>query len=195
MNQKANSIADMAASLLRFDHRWRREDRKVKRLQVIEEREEDRRHRMIKLQAEVDVLKEQTSRPTLPPADTDALRTTMEELADDLQALQDEAAAEKVGTPPMTTYDEKAPRIPKFARNLNGTMIRWANVLDAEYAETWPKEVVHATLLKSRYTAAFPAMDLSEPDLVDDASFEEIDASVADESTGGAASTSKMEQQ
>ena len=44
--------------------------------------------------------------------------------------------------------------------DLNGTKIRWINILDAEYAETWPKAVVHVGLGKSRYTAAWPAPEL-----------------------------------
>lgn len=39
---------------------------------------------------------------------------------------------------------------------VEGVRIRWTNILDAEYAETWPTAVVHDVLQKSRYTAAFP---------------------------------------
>lgn len=39
---------------------------------------------------------------------------------------------------------------------VEGVRVRWANVLDAEFAETWPAAVVHDALGKSRYTAAFP---------------------------------------
>ena len=39
---------------------------------------------------------------------------------------------------------------------VQGVMVRWANPLDAEYAETWPEAVTHDGLKKSRYTAAFP---------------------------------------
>ncbi|MCJ1358401.1 MAG: hypothetical protein MMC33_008401 [Icmadophila ericetorum] len=41
-------------------------------------------------------------------------------------------------------------------KGVEGVRIRWANILDAEYAETWPAAVVHDTLAQSRYTAAFP---------------------------------------
>ena len=37
-----------------------------------------------------------------------------------------------------------------------GVMVRWADLRDAEFAEKWPKAVVHDGLEKSRYTAAFP---------------------------------------
>ena len=48
---------------------------------------------------------------------------------------------------------------PVPAEELGGTegvIVRWANILDAEYAETWPVDVMHHTLGQSRYTAAFP---------------------------------------
>ena len=40
--------------------------------------------------------------------------------------------------------------------SVEGVKIRWANVLDAEFAETWPEDVVHDGLEKHRYTAAWP---------------------------------------
>ena len=43
---------------------------------------------------------------------------------------------------------------------VEGVSVRWADVMDAEYAETWPEEVVHDVLLKSRHTAAWPALDV-----------------------------------
>lgn len=54
-------------------------------------------------------------------------------------------------------------------RNLNllgtveGVRIRWADVLDAEFAATWPEAVVHDVLARSRYTAAFPAVEEVSP--------------------------------
>lgn len=42
---------------------------------------------------------------------------------------------------------------------VEGVMVRWANLLDAEYAEYWPEAVVHDDLRKNRYTAAFPMME------------------------------------
>lgn len=45
---------------------------------------------------------------------------------------------------------------------VEGVKIRWANLLDAEYAETWPPAVVHGILEKQRYTAAFPVLKEEE---------------------------------
>lgn len=39
---------------------------------------------------------------------------------------------------------------------VDGVTVRWANLADAEFAETWPEGVVHQNLERSRYTAAFP---------------------------------------
>jgi hypothetical protein len=44
--------------------------------------------------------------------------------------------------------------------NVEGVRISWQNLLDAEFAANWPKEVVHdGELAKSRYTAAWPPID------------------------------------
>ena len=43
---------------------------------------------------------------------------------------------------------------------VNQVRIRWADLMDAEYAEAWPQSVVHHSLERSRYTAAFPAYEM-----------------------------------
>lgn len=45
---------------------------------------------------------------------------------------------------------------------VDGVRVRWANELDAEFAERWPDGVDHGCLEKSRYTAAFPAIEVVE---------------------------------
>ena len=50
-----------------------------------------------------------------------------------------------------------------FQGSVEGVRIRWANILDAEYAQTWPKDVVHDGLAKSRYTAAWPPAPPTSP--------------------------------
>jgi hypothetical protein len=44
----------------------------------------------------------------------------------------------------------------EFQGRIQGTTVWWANVLDAEFAETWPAEVVHGKLAVSRNTAVWP---------------------------------------
>ena len=44
----------------------------------------------------------------------------------------------------------------EFGMGVEGVRVFWANLLDAEFAETWPKGVEHGDLRVSRYTAAFP---------------------------------------
>ena len=44
--------------------------------------------------------------------------------------------------------------------SIEGVKVRWADILDAEYAETWPEAVIHGGLERSRYTAAFPAVEI-----------------------------------
>lgn len=42
--------------------------------------------------------------------------------------------------------------------SVEGVRIRWANLLDAEFAATWPAEVVHDSLETARYAAAWPPL-------------------------------------
>ncbi len=62
--------------------------------------------------------------------------------------LREQKGAERVGKAPLD--------VGRVLQGVKGVRVMWANVLDAEFAETWPEEVVHARLEKSRYTAAFP---------------------------------------
>ena len=42
---------------------------------------------------------------------------------------------------------------------VEGVRVYWANLLDAEFAATWPAQVVHDGLGVSRYTAAWPKVE------------------------------------
>ena len=96
-----------------------------------------------------------------------------------------ERRVRKDGRPPakrgLGRQKESAVLEEGMGKGVEGVMIRWANVLDAEYAETWPQAVVHDWLEKSRYTAAFPAMELEAED-IEDPVFEEN--TVGDEGAG-----------
>ena len=48
---------------------------------------------------------------------------------------------------------------------VDGVKVRWANLLDAEFAEKWPSQIVHNGLERQRYTAAFPQMDEKDGDV------------------------------
>ena len=59
---------------------------------------------------------------------------------------------------------KRDPHLATETSGVEGVMIRWADILDAEYAKQWPKEVVHHTLERHRYTAAFPAYEIKDQD-------------------------------
>ena len=63
-------------------------------------------------------------------------------------------------------------------KGVEGVKVRWANMLDQEFAEAWPEGVVHGWLEKSRYTAAFPAVEVVEDE-------EGVRQSVVDGGDGG----------
>lgn len=45
-------------------------------------------------------------------------------------------------------------------RGVQGVRIAWSNVLDAQFAQTWPASVVHGDLRTERYTAADPGKEV-----------------------------------
>ena len=67
----------------------------------------------------------------------------------------------------------KAPvDVVKEMGGVDGVKVRWANLLDAEFAETWPEAVVHDGLEKSRHTAAFPLAEFESDEELEEAEHE-----------------------
>ena len=50
----------------------------------------------------------------------------------------------------------KSHNIFEFQGRVDGTSVWWADILDAEYAETWPEKVVHGRLAVNRGKAVWP---------------------------------------
>ena len=105
MNQKANSIADMAAVLLLQSKPLTKE-------------EVERKRRMMRMDGRPLAKRGRGSKPR----------------------VADEASIEVDGR----------------TGSVQGVRIKWADILDAEFAETWPEEVLHEGLERHRYTAAWP---------------------------------------
>lgn len=103
MNQKANSIADLAAVLLQLE-----EGVEVEKI----ERQERRIQRV--------------------------------------ERLKMQKGAHRVKKDPV--------RLGRETGGVKGVRVRWANMLDMEFAETWPEAVEHEWLKKRRYDIAWPVM-------------------------------------
>ncbi|KAL8958215.1 MAG: hypothetical protein Q9193_004685 [Seirophora villosa] len=58
-------------------------------------------------------------------------------------------------------YQRRDPQGPPET-GVEGVRVRWINLLDAEFAEEWPEEVVHDGLTRQRYTAALPLVEGDE---------------------------------
>ncbi|KAL9121421.1 MAG: hypothetical protein Q9187_002023 [Circinaria calcarea] len=101
------------------------------------------------------------------------------------QIQRAERRVRKDGRPPakrgLGRQKESAVLEEGMEKGVEGVTIRWANMLDAEYAEAWPRAVVHDGLEKSRYTAAFPVMEAEAEEIEDPAVEEET---VGDEAAG-----------
>lgn len=63
---------------------------------------------------------------------------------------------------------KRSPHAAQEAYGVEGVTVRWADILDAEFAETWPEQVVHHTLQRHRYTAAFPAYEVKREEADED---------------------------
>lgn len=107
MNQKANSIADLAAVLLQQEQG------------PTEERVEQQERRMKRV-----------------------------------ERLKRQKGPERVKKNPVD--------LEKEMNGVKGVFVRWADLLDAEFAATWPEAVVHDRLKKSRHDAAWPAVEEKE---------------------------------
>ena len=68
-----------------------------------------------------------------------------------VEQLRKQKGADKVNRHPVD--------IEKELTGVEGVIVRWANLLDAEFAERWPEEVVHDDLKRARYTAAWPVLE------------------------------------
>ena len=55
---------------------------------------------------------------------------------------------------------KRSPHLATESSGVEGVRILWADLLDGEFAETWPSQVAHGTLERHRYTAAFPAYEM-----------------------------------
>lgn len=101
MNQKANSVADLAAVLLQQER---------------------------------------------PPTD-DAVAKSERKSRHKEKMRRQKGSAKVKGVPVLA---------PLMSGGVEGVRVRWADMLDAEFAQTWPAGVLHDELGKHRYTAAFP---------------------------------------
>ncbi|KAL8712108.1 MAG: hypothetical protein Q9220_003542 [cf. Caloplaca sp. 1 TL-2023] len=61
------------------------------------------------------------------------------------------------GKKSLSRRDPQEPEKP----GVEGVTVRWANLLDADFAEEWPEPVIHSGLSRHRYTAAFPQIESS----------------------------------
>ena len=99
-------------------------------------------------------------------ADLAAVLQLQEEGPSERRILNAERRRRRVETLKKQKGEDKVKKAPidvaSELRGVEGVKVRWADILDAEFAEAWPERVVHGGLEKSRYTAAFPAVEISE---------------------------------
>ncbi|KAL8847437.1 MAG: hypothetical protein Q9221_007506 [Calogaya cf. arnoldii] len=184
MDQKANSVADLAAVLLRAEEKLPKTDEVIdpkeeaeKEARQAEEREKAKKAWMAKVEAsrrekkldfdpeaalQLWEQKEANRIARKEKMQTERLRKKEEAPLLKLKAKEKQVEwvrrMQKIG---KKTALRKDPQ-PHEEPGVEGVKISWANLLDAEFAEQWPKAVVHDGLSRHRYTAAFPVMEDGE---------------------------------
>ncbi|KZF26922.1 hypothetical protein L228DRAFT_258277 [Xylona heveae TC161] len=164
MNQKANSIADMAAVL-----HWQEKIATIAR----EEEEVAQAKRAEKEQAAAARKQESSAGQVVDQIESTDEATQAEEVVKAergdaqsgppgtaVEAGQAGSAAEsprpvpKRGVGKQLLKQEKQRQI--VAQGVDGVAIHWANILDAEYAQSWPLAVIHDIMPRSRHIAPDP---------------------------------------
>ncbi|KAI4272921.1 MAG: hypothetical protein L6R38_006475 [Xanthoria sp. 2 TBL-2021] len=184
MDQKANSVADLAAVLLRAEEKLPKtaeeepeidpEKEAEERERMAEKREEAKKAWMEKVEARrrdrglyvvpEKLLQLWEEREVNRQASREKSNEEMQRKKEEGPQLKIEAKAkraewirrmQKAGKKSVMRKDPQ----PHEEPGVEGVKISWANLLDAEFAEQWPEAVVHDGLSRHRYTAAFPVME------------------------------------
>ncbi|KAL8812919.1 MAG: hypothetical protein Q9200_000658 [Gallowayella weberi] len=154
MDQKANSVADLAAVLLLAEEKLPKigAEQKIidKKAKLEKSLKESDPEKQIDIGKEVERLATQK---------TEAEREAMEKKEAKIVAKEKRAEwIRKMQKRGMKSVRRKNPQEVERG-GVEGVKIRWTNLLDAEFAEKWPEAVVHDGLTRHRYTAAFPLME------------------------------------
>ena len=146
MNQKGNSIADLAEVL----RHWTLKPPSLRR-EITESMDKERKKTVLRNRERF-------------------LRKNRAKL-EKWERVRQKEGEEKAGPKPTNWENEE--------RTLKGVEIKWADLRDADFVERWPAEVVHDTLMRSNYTAAWPVKKvegLDENTQEDEAQAEKKDA-------------------
>ncbi|KAL8916687.1 MAG: hypothetical protein Q9172_006191 [Xanthocarpia lactea] len=141
MDQKANSVADLAAVLLRA------EDNLLRIGQVKREADGETEQTEMDQETEKEMEKRREEKREKRKKEMREKRIEAKEKRTEwIRRLQ------KAG---KKSFRRKDPQPPEQG-GVEGVKISWANLLDSEFAQQWPEAVVHDGLARHRYTAAFP---------------------------------------
>ncbi|CAL8574164.1 hypothetical protein XPA_000134 [Xanthoria parietina] len=180
MDQKANSIADIAAVLLRAEEKLPKingkepeveidpekeaEEREKAKKAWIEKIEARRRGRGLNVDPEITLkrweekgeeqwlARREKNREQKQRKREAALQLKIKAKADRAEWIRH---MQKAGKKSLMRKDPQ----PHEEPGVEGVKISWANLLDAAFAEQWPAAVVHDGLSRHRYTAAYPVME------------------------------------
>lgn len=165
MDQKANSVADMAAVLIQQE----KDEQEAAAAAAAEAKnaDEERSVHVGKGKKKKKKVAAATTAPTVADSTSTSTSTST-------SPLTEVGASEKVSTETQEGQTEikAAAEGENKSATTQGVRIRWSNLLDAQFAETWPASVVHDRLMKDGYTPAHPDEEIVESDAVAEAPIE-----------------------
>ncbi|KAI4235262.1 MAG: hypothetical protein LQ349_003286 [Xanthoria aureola] len=180
MDQKANSIADIAAVLLRAEEKLPKINEEEPTPEIDPEKEAEERRNAKKAWIEKIEARRRERGLVVDPEKTlkrweekgeEQWQASREKRGEQRQRKREAALRLKIKAKAKRT--EWIQRMQKAGKKslmrkdpqpheepgVEGVKVSWANLLDAAFAEQWPAAVVHDGLSRHRYTAAYPVME------------------------------------
>lgn len=137
-DQKANTVADLAAVLGRQEElaqEWEGE------AQAKNEEHRSRRSRLDEVLKEKKQLRGELAKLAEGTKEEVKVARYRELKREKMRLMRDIAAAEQGVVKPKAPWEKKTKQKPMMS--MDGVKIEWADLLDAEFAKTWPESVEH----------------------------------------------------
>lgn len=157
-DQKANTVADLAAVLGRQEEVARESegDREIK-----SEEERSRRARLDEVLKEKKHLRMELAKVAEGSKEEVKVARYRELKRQKMRLMKDIAAAEAGIVKPKAPWERKTKQRPTMS--MDGVKIEWADLLDAEFAKTWPQSVVHDVFAHAGNRGRYQAPSVVKP--------------------------------
>lgn len=157
-DQKANTVADLAAVLGRQEElaqEWEGE------VQVKNEEHKSRRARLDEVLKEKKQLRGELAKLAEGTKEEVKVARYRELKREKMRLMRDITAAEQGVVKPKAPWEKKTKQKPMIS--MDGVKIEWADLLDAEFAKTWPESVVHDVFAHAGNRGRYQAPSVVKP--------------------------------